>query len=326
VIVGLPNDEKLTGPYLFCNRLSNELSKSITVRNCGEKDCTKRRCDICLNVISGKCGIKGVKNVLRLDGVYFDYREDYFNKNSPIISSLRKNDAIVYQSHYSRLLCNRYLGEANKTSTIIYNGYDPLKFKPKFPSDFGCEVLFLASSLWRPFKRLRDTIISFVLADIANSILFIAGKIDRSGLTAKEIRSYSKLKNIRFLGQLTEYKLMEYVSACTALIHLSWLDNCPNSVVEALCAKKPVICSNATGTKEIVGKCGGLVLSIDEVYDFRPCNVDKPPAIDRNKVADALRYCVNNVIEVDNTCVDIRNVAKKYVTFFNKVLKNGKRI
>lgn len=311
--VYIPRSEELRGPKIFCSRLHKAMLEIPDVELTALSSCT-----IQLQPIVFQNMQKDVKNVLRLDGVYIrDWPEYNWRKqNKPIKVSFDAADGIIYQSNFSKVLCEKYLGKTRAPHAVIYNGADPEDYKPV--SSKGCRPFFLAVANWRIFKRLGDTIESFLLADLRDTDLVIVGDVVEAGIGDK-LEKYRKNPRIRFLGELSQEKLIPYYVSCIALVHISWIDNCPNSVVEAICAGKPVICGNVGGTKEIVQESEGLVLDIDEDYDLEPINLYEPPSIPRNLVVEAMHSCIHGVFNISNTHVDIRNIAVNYLNFFRKV-------
>jgi glycosyltransferase involved in cell wall biosynthesis len=114
--------------------------------------------------------------------------------------------------------------------------------------------------------------------------------------------------------------LLGYMRHSTALIHLCWTDCCPNSVVEAINQRCPVICNNEGGTHEIVRPSGGIVLDIDDPYDLQPTDLYNPPVVDLKKIADAMVHVSKNRPLIKNDHVDIKNVAQQYKKKFEMYL------
>jgi glycosyltransferase involved in cell wall biosynthesis len=305
---------ELTGKSLFCKRLANELTKrGVEVTDKDEP------VDISLNVIRIKHRRAKVK-VLRLDGVWHDTGKDYVRKNEGIIASQKKADGVVYQSNFARAMGHKYLGEPRCPSTVIPNGSDPALWAKVKPADFNGKKAFIAFSKWRPHKRLRDIIYSFLQADVKDSMLLIAGDARRSGLKLNEAQTLFSRPNIEYLASLPQALLMPILKGCTASIHLCWFDACPNSVVEAICAGVPVVTNNVGGTWEIVAPSGGYVCAIDEPYDLEPVDLYHPPAIDRSIVAQAIRKAAVERPKINCDRVDIRNVADQYLRFMEALL------
>lgn len=288
------------GKTLFCNRLGNALKRQ-GVEVTGDPE---QRVDVSLNVIQVKHKKSDVR-VLRLNGVCFDLDKDYKSKNRRMVAALRQADRVVYQSNFARKMCDRFLGTFDGPSRVILNGAPCVSGRVVRGRDF------LAYSRWRVFKRLEDTIESFLLAGLKDSRLYVAGALDKSGVDPGKYKSNS---NVVFLGQVNQKVLGSYLSSVAGSIHLSWFDACPNSVVESVAACVPVICGNVGGTHEIVRPSGGFVCDIDEEYDFEPVRVYDPPPIDRRLVAEVIVKCANGCV-VSNEHVNIDVIADQYRKF-----------
>ena len=56
---------------------------------------------------------------------------------------------------------------------------------------------------------------------------------------------------------------LQVFSAADWMIHLAWLDHCPNSVVVGMSQGCGIICASSGGTYEAVGKNGIVVQEIE---------------------------------------------------------------
>ena len=257
--------------------------------------------------------------VLRFDGVWHNTSMNYAAKNILLRQSLNKADGIVYQSKFSKKMCDKYLSKFEKKWSIIFNG---ARTNVPFVSiEKKYKYAFLAASRWRPHKRLRDILESFLLADVEDSILYVAGDVTNSGISKQELGRYFNTPKIKYLGIIDQKILLSYHKISDGFLHLSWIDWCPNSVVEALAAGIPVITNNIGGTQELVKPSGGFVLPLDNEYNLEPCQLYNPPKIDHTIVAEAIRKCCFEKRKVINNHVDIKNIAKQYKEFFVKVIK-----
>jgi len=303
------SDDAKTGKGLFINRLSKELSKHVKITNKSEK------CDVALHVIKFK-EINAKHHIIRYDGIYHNIDQDYKHLNKEISKYIKSVSGIVYQSEFSKIMCEKYLGKFSGPSNIIYNGIDVSLFNNVKPINSSYEHNILAVSKWRPHKRLRDTIESFLLANVNDSMLWIAGELDNSGLSKSDINKYSE--KVKFLGRIDQPTLVRYYKLCSVSIHLCWFDWCPNSVVEAIAAGCVIISNNVGGTPELTKKSNGIVCDIDTPYNYKPVKLYKPPQFDRNIVAEAIQLACKG-IKVENQFIDIKNIAKQYLEFFNEV-------
>jgi glycosyltransferase involved in cell wall biosynthesis len=277
--------------------------------------------DISVNSVKLEKG-NSKKRVLRLDGVYHNNKQPYKKRNRPISQSLHKSDAIVYQSLFAKKMCNKYLGKFKGSRRVIHNGMDIQFWDNVIPAESSFKYNFLAASRWRPHKRLVDIVESFLLADIPDSCLYIAGDLSKSKVPKQWLKTMlANCKNVVRLGPLKQEELAKYMKLANASLHLCWFDACPNSVVEAISCGTPVVCNNTGGTPELVAAAGGYICDVDSPYDLQPVDLYHPPKIDRRKVADALiKSTVENAI-IKRQVVDIHKVAVQYVELFESTLK-----
>ena len=219
------------------------------------------------------------KKVLRLGPAHISVDQNYKKLNRIKWDSLKKCDAVIYQSQYSRKVCRKFIGKPNIPEAVIFNGADPEYYAQFEPYESKFKYNFLASTrVWLPQKNLKGIIRSFLLADLADSCLLVNG--DTQGIEKK----YQNCDNIMFFGPATDKVLARMYKLATALIHIVMLDACPNSVVEAMCAGCPVISGNQGGTPELVEGYGTIVQLFKE-YDFKPINLGKRPKFDERLLA-----------------------------------------
>jgi glycosyltransferase involved in cell wall biosynthesis len=304
---------EIGGKALFTRRLATEF------RRRGYEVVSEGDADVSLNVIRIKHRHSKYK-ILRLDGVWHDTGKDWKAKNKGMRQSVKEADGVIYQSCFARRMCHEYLGHPKCPERVIFNGSDLKVWDSINPTHFQSAYNFIAFSKWRPHKRMRDIIESFIMADIEGSHLIIVGDGAKSGISKEDADAYFARPNIDYLGQLPQKWLMPLVKGATASIHLCWFDACPNSVVEAICAKTPVICNNTGGTWEIVGPSGGIIVPIDKPYDLKPVDLYHPPEIKRGLVAAAMREVAAVKPEVKREHVNIVNIAEQYLEFMTRIV------
>jgi len=306
---------KVNGPTIFLDRLCKSFQKhGISVEYNFNKDFDLALFPGIIDLNTQK------KTVMRLDGAYFNSAWDYQKINQPYIESIKKADGVIYQSIFSKEICDRFLGKCECNNEIIYNGASSDFFNKLEVAKSNFKYNFITCSSWRPHKRLRDAIESFLLSDINNSCLFVAGEFDNLCLLEEEVKKYKEKGNVIFLGNLDQKRLGSYFKLCNASIHLCWLDCCPNSVIEALCAGCPVITNNVGGTREIISKGGGIICNIDGEFNLNPIDLYNPPKIDRSEVANAIIRTTTEKIIVKKDAFSIYKTAEKYLNFFKVIL------
>jgi len=287
-----------SGKHKFFIRLAKEFIKlGICINNYNP--------EIYLRLPLDKVNKKAKINVLRLDGLIMNKDQDYKNKNKKILKSINESDAIIYQSKFCYKAYHNFLG-VNKKFEIIYNGADPEEFLPRKIENF-----FLANCKWRPHKRLKYIIKSFLLSEEMglHSKLIITGNPDYK----------IKHKHIRYVGWQNGKDLKILLSQAIANIHLAWIDWCPNSVIESVVAACPLIYTNSGGNKEI---SDGFGIEINDTpWDYKACYLYKPPPIILKDVAKAMiKIKKEPLILKSMDKFDIKNIALKYISFFDQLL------
>ena len=301
-------DGSFSGPNIFGSRLKEALIKR------GHKFVPFAECDINLAFISGAYK-NGAKNILRLDGLILDSEDELRNqKNKPMKNSLALFDHIVFQSEFSKRAYEAFFGAVNH-STIIYNG-TPQSFSPH-SSNWGqdhplskFEYILVASADWRRHKRGEEAIaavMSYYKKDIC--LLVIGG--------AGQFVVNDNVPNIFCTERVLPNVLPSIYNRCDAMIHLAWLDWCPNTVIEELSCGLPVLCSSNGGTKELVRDQGVCIELEEEYIDGTLAPLYNPPSADLNKIHSGIdRLLEIEKINTKREDLDIDFVAQKYEEIF----------
>ena len=274
-------DNPHTGKGFFLNRL-HEAFRHIGVSVVTDP---RKSHDIYLAFNSFKFITKKPK-ILRLNGCYHNTRmKGMLSANAEIRSQVKRADGVVYQSEFCRKMHEKYIG-LHDNHTVIFNGAPIMKPEKTMP-------YVLVAARMRPHKRLDEARVAAEIAQVP--IVICAGKIPRD-------------------------EVDDYMRKASALVHLSWIDWNPNSVVEALASGCPVITNNVGGTQELIKDGCGKILDVDAPYNMKPVDLYHPPKIDLNIVAQAIRESLDWPRVTNNSHVDIINVARQYADFINSCL------
>ena len=241
--------------------------------------------------------------VQRLDGIYFNTRQNYELQNSNIKRTYRLAKGVIFQTEFNKSLITKYFGQ-RKTNTIINNGADletidntqPLKSEVFEKYD----KIWCSASKWRPHKRLNDNVQYFLEHSGPNDLMLVAGDVTDLD-TIKD-------QKIKYLGNLQQNHLYSIYKACDNFIHLAWLDHCPNVVVDARACGCNIVCSSAGGTVEIAGKNATVIQ--EEDWNFEPVDLYSPPKLDFSA------KMVNNI----DSELDMKIIAKQYEKFMEDLL------
>ena len=283
------------GPSIFAKRLSFGLIES----GCHFNPSSTNR----ISIIEGQRA-DGANNILRLDGLYFHKNDP---RNSNIFSCYDSFDHIVFQGEFCRDQYEAFT-ETKRQHTIIRNGA-PKEFFKRCEQRASSRKRIVASASWRRHKRLEETVEAFKDSRLENVDLFVLG--------GANYWNKSFPKNVHMLPQMNYSRLYEFLRDFDAMVHLSWLDWCPNSVVEGLASGLPVLCSHNGGTKELV-KDNGVIIQLEEDYiPGTELDLYSPPKVNIDTIVDGIL----EVLEVESGFIredlKIENVAQKYLKLFN---------
>ena len=257
--------------------------------------------------------------VVRLDGVYFNTKSDYKRGNEVITDVIQASEGVVYQSEWGKAMADEYCGTCPGETVIIPNAVSiPIGWKKAPKKD---RKTILACSRWgdvrykRKFKRLEETLLSFRESQLASEgyELVILGQhyLDETKY---------RFDGVKFLGRIPSVDVWNYLSNAAAFMHLSWVDCCPNSVIEASTAHVPTLYC-ADGSAEIVGDGGTRILDSELNH---PCDINKPPRLNRQEIADSLIEMVNTSWPSDKfNGFSMEDCVDRYADFLRSVVRKG---
>jgi len=247
------------------------------------------------------------KVIQRLDGIWFS-PEEFETKNSSIKKLYQSADGVIWQSEFDKGMTTKWWGLPKKGS-VIRNGINAPQIK-KFQIPAleqirqQYEMLFVCSANWHPQKRLLDNI------DLYKHLrrFYSSAALIVMGSNVTKVAD----PHIFYAGSQPHDVCLEIFSAANWMLHLAWLDHCPNTVVEALSQGTPVICSEQGGTKELVQNFG-IILKEKNEYNFELANYDHPPPLDLAQINKKLpeKEKLGNSFDVT-----MDRTLKDYISFF----------
>lgn len=294
IILDNVNLNSLSGPNSFGRRLKSEIERSNL-----HKFVEKEPADVQLSFISATAKVAPL--ALRLDGIYFNTRQDWQSNNSLIKKSFDSADIVIYQSKFNKELTERYFS-TSKNSVIIGNGTS-LEEIEKIPANNSSILdqfseIWACSSSWRPHKRLRENIRYFFEKSPKDACLVIIG--ENPDHLIKDARVF-------YTGQISWESCISLYKRAKVFIHLAFLDHCPNVVVDARASGCEIVVSSSGGTKEISGFGSTIIKDID--WDFKPIDLYSPPDLN-------FLETYKNDIESN---IDITQVSKKYLNALEEI-------
>ena len=235
---------------------------------------------------------KKAKLALRLDGIYFNCRQDWQLMNAPIKGTFDVADLVIYQSNFNKKLTEKYFGQSKK-SIVINNGTCLETISASQPLtldklDKYSEIWSCASS-WRPHKRLKDNINYFLENAPTDACMIVAGEnVDYNIVHPR----------ILYAGQLSWSQCIAIYKKSTTFVHLAFLDHCPNVVVDARASGCKLVVASSGGTKEIAGINATIVKDLD--WDMKPLDLYTPPKLDYSNITKNSIDCNINIVDVSD--------------------------
>jgi teichuronic acid biosynthesis glycosyltransferase TuaC len=171
-----------------------------------------------------------------------------------ILWAARRAHAVITVSDALRRVAER-IGIAPEKLTVLRNGVDTGFFRPvertAVRAAHGLRGLVVLSVGHLVPAKGHDLVIE-ALARLPEAQLLIAGEgPEQSRLEQLALRR-GVSGRVRFLGALSQERLVEYYGAADALVLASSREGWPNVLLESLACGTPVIASNVGGCAEVI--------------------------------------------------------------------------
>ncbi len=222
--------------------------------------------------------MRGRKIIQRLDGVHPTWRLGYqvYNLKMKIIHNFLA-DTIIYQSKFSRLSCETFLGETRaKQTPIIYNGVDTENIPSKTTlHSKGAPIKLLTFAKFRRQDQIKPIIESVKLLDPEKFTLDIYGSYTENLKSLFE----NLPKHIHFQGKKLNEELLQILHQYDIFL-FSDQSACPNSVLEAMAAGLPVVAFNRGSISELIkpgynGEIANIKEKSDQFRERYPFGADQ---------------------------------------------------
>ena len=278
-------------------------------------------CDVQLSLVRIPEKVN-LPTLLRIDGIYYDADTDYNTRNSGISLANSIADGVVYQSTYSKTLCEKFLAPRKKGAivNVIYNGIDK-DWCGKRVDHSGINIVVV--SKWRRHKRLQEIIDIFLhyLRTVPNSTLHIVGKLHDNKPVKHPAIVYHNMVDRSVLGKI--------LNEADFSIHLSKRDSCPNSVVECIGAGIPVITTDKCGgaTEMCLMSEGCIVCEGDFDNDFEAAYPYRDefniitPKLKENILSAMIRLARSKVICELPKQLTAEYMAREYIKVMEEITK-----
>ena len=210
---------------------------------------------------------KGLPIVLNQNGVFYPawFDGNYKKENYKMSQIYYLADYVLWQSKFCKKACEKFLGKRIGIGEILYNSVDTSIFVPKNKGNKK-RFSFLITGNIRRKNNYRISSILFALKEIIKKNtdveLIIAGYIEDRKYFFSKIRDLKIDDHIIFLGTYSQKDAPKIYQLADAYITMSYQDNCPTAVLEAMACGLPILYSNSGGVPELVDKESGLGINV----------------------------------------------------------------
>ena len=192
--------------------------------------------------------------------------------NLPYRRALAAAEHVLFQSEFSKLSADTFLGEPRGSWEVLYNAVDTDRFTPAAGPPPAGPVLLLGGDQTQAY-RLEVALRTFALvaASEPQARLLVTGRLvsspdsllDDLGLRGK----------VEFAGRYSQRAAPDLIRRAHLLLHTKVKDPCPSAVIEAMACGLPVVYPKSGGTVELVGDEAGIGVEHPDTWDR-----DEPPA------------------------------------------------
>ncbi len=210
--------------------------------------------------------------ILNQNGVFYPgwFKGNYKRRNLANSKLYHLADYVIWQSEFCKKASEKFLGERDGEGRILYNPVDTNIFFPKF--DFSrSNFTFLITGNIRKENNYRINSVFDALKELLkknNKIhLNIAGVLEDKEYLLANASKLKIIDSITFIGKYTQKEAPYIYQNADAYITLSFQDNCPSAVLEAMSSGLPIIYSESGGIPELVDKNSGIGLPVNESWN-----------------------------------------------------------
>jgi glycosyltransferase involved in cell wall biosynthesis len=193
--------------------------------------------------------------------------------NRPLRRALLAADHVLYQSAFSKLSADLYLGEPRGSWEVLHNAVDVNRFTPgETPTSGPGPVLLLGGDQTQEY-RLELALATFaaVLREHPDARLLVTG---RSVVPPEaRIEALGLREHVVLMGEYAQRDAPGIFRRAHLLLHTKVKDPCPTLVLEAMACGLPVVYPASGGTVELVGDMAGVGVAHPESWER-----DEPPA------------------------------------------------
>ena len=192
--------------------------------------------------------------------------------NRPLRRCIQAASHVIYQSEFSKLSADLYLGEPAVPWEVLPNAVDVELFTPAERPPEGGPVLLLGGDQTQEYRlELALRTLAALLPARPAARLLVTGRLESS--IEPLVEELGLREHIFVLGEYAQREAPEIFRRAHVLLHTKVKDPCPTLVLEAMASGLPVVYPASGGTPELVGEAAGIGVAHPDTWER-----DEPPA------------------------------------------------
>jgi glycosyltransferase involved in cell wall biosynthesis len=217
---------------------------------------------------------RGAPIMVNQDGVGYpgwagDRAEDV---NRPLRRCVLAADHVLYQSEFSKLSADLFLGEPGGSWEILPNAVDVARFTPAATPPLDGPVLLLGGDQTQEYRlELALRVLALLRSRHPDARLLVTGRL------VSPIEPLADELGVRDrvfpLGEYAQRDAPGIFRRAHVLLHTKVKDPCPTLVLEAMASGLPVVYPASGGTPELVGDEAGIGVAHPDTWER-----DEPPS------------------------------------------------
>lgn len=223
------------------------------------------------NCFLTKSAVKHLKKknypiILNQNGVFYPawFNGNYHDRNLLNQYLYHQADYIFWQSKFCKNTSEKFLGKRIGSGEILYNAVDTKVFRPTSRKHKNFNFLITGSINKKNNYRISSVL--YALVDVLKYepkvYLIIAGDIADKIYFISESKRLGIINNVKFLDKFKQEDAPKIYQMADAYITMSFQDNCPSAVIEAMSCGLPILYSASGGIPELVDKYSGIGLKV----------------------------------------------------------------